>query len=81
MLEAGACFFIADARMHDHIVARLPVRRCRDRVCVNKLQRVDHTEDLAEVPPRARRIRYFRTDHLVWVNEENIADCELVTHQ
>src|SRR5579885_1673536 len=64
---------VAHRTGNDHVLARLPVRRCRDAMLGGHLQRIEHTQDLVEVAARGHRIDEDQLDLLVGSDDEHVA--------
>lgn len=43
---------------------------------VPSLQRIYHTQYFGRIPPRRRRIRKYKTNGLLGINDENASDCK-----
>ena len=69
---------VAHGGGNDHLLARLPVDRRRDRVFRAHLQRVEQPQHLVEVAPRAHRIDEHRLHFLVGTDDEDRAHGRVV---
>ena len=62
--------------MYDHIITRQPIDWRSDFVLVAGLEGIDHAQNLGGVAASARRVGHDESDLLVWVDDEDTADCE-----
>ena len=61
---------------HNDILTRGPIHRSSDLVLGRNLQRVDHSQELIDVPPRRSRVREDEADDLLGVDDEYRTDGE-----
>src|SRR5947207_1214837 len=69
--ELRAGFSVAHGRDDDDVLAMLPVDGRRDPVRVGELERVDHAQDLVEVPAGGLRVRDRQADLLLRIEGED----------
>ena len=67
---------LLDTVGHNDILTRGPIHRSSDLVLGRNLQRVDHSQELIDVPSRRSRVREDEADDLLGVDDEYRTDGE-----